>query len=223
MWKDFYITDLSGNVPGQASTYDLWVNGTQVTSQNRDGGIVTGVSYSPATNTITLNNVNRTSGLMIRAGISGLLVKLVGDNSIKHSASSNSSFLRADEGVNVTIDGGGSGTLTIEHGTQGSYPMFNMYANSSVTIKDVPKINITCGHLVMSGNINNSNTARLIINNSTGKFVTTSTRFSSVLLDIAELQLINAEVVTGRAATAKPYSSGNRTFSSAPRLAMPTT
>ncbi|MBQ9467341.1 MAG: hypothetical protein IJU62_10240 [Muribaculaceae bacterium] len=162
-------------------------------------------------------NINKdNSGLMIRSGINGLRVLLKGNNVIKHSYSSNSSFLRVDEGVNVTIDGAGTGTLTIEHGTQGSYAMFNMYTNSSLTIRDVPAINITCGHVVMS-NGNNNSTAKLIINNSTGKFVTTSTRFSSVLLDIAEVQLVNAEIVTGRAATNKPTAAATARLSSAQR------
>ncbi|MBQ9466059.1 MAG: hypothetical protein IJU62_03670 [Muribaculaceae bacterium] len=187
------------------------VNTIPITSANSaEGAVTAGVSYDADSKTLTLNNVNRSSGLMVRTNIDGLRIRLVGDNKIKHSYSSNSSFVVAEEGCRVVIDGENSGTLTIEHGAQGSYPMFNMYPNSTVEIRDVPAINITCGHVVMHGNINNGYTAGLIINHSAGKFTTTSVRFSNVVEEIAELRLVNAEIVTGSNASNKPYSSGGK-------------
>ncbi len=183
------------------------VNGTVINDDNKhEGGTVAGVSYDNGV--LTLNKINRTVGLTIRTNIDGLKVRLVGDNVIKHGYSTNSSFLMIEEGGSVTIDGENSGTLTIEHTTQGNYPMFNMYKNTSVTIKDVPAINITCGHSVMYGSINSGGTAKLTINNSTGKFV--STKQTNPIIGIASLTLVGTELVAGNDASRTPYTSGTR-------------
>lgn len=187
------------------------VNSIYLTAANSaEGDVTAGLSYDASSKTVTLNNINRSSGLLIATNIDGLRIRLVGNNSIKHRATSFSSFIRADANTKVIIDGGNSGTLTIEHGSQGSYPMFDMYPGSTVEIRDVPSIDITCGHVVMHGNINNKGTARLFINHSSGTFTTTSSRFSNVIDGIAELQLASAEIVTGNSASRKPYSSGRR-------------
>ena len=75
----------------QLESYDLWINGEQVTSNNCNnlnyiGGVSGNVKYNPANNTLTLNNatlVNSvTNGCCIKSEIDGLTVNLIGTNSL---------------------------------------------------------------------------------------------------------------------------------------------
>ena len=100
------------------ATYDLWINGVQVTCANQNGvtgpGISGSVTYAPSTNTLTLNNatVDR-RGLSVCAienaygGPTNLKIKLVGDNKIL--ANTNNIAINAKESQGFTLYG--SGTL----------------------------------------------------------------------------------------------------------------
>ena len=100
------------------ATYDLWINGVQVTCANQNGvtgpGISGSVTYAPSTNTLTLNNAT-----VDRRGLSvcaienaygcptNLKIKLVGDNKIL--ANTNNIAINAKESQGFTLYG--SGTL----------------------------------------------------------------------------------------------------------------
>ena len=100
------------------ATYDLWINGVQVTYANQNGvtgpGISGSVTYDPSTNTLTLNNATIDRGELSVVAIStaygapaNFKIKLVGDNKIL--ANSNSIAINAKESQGFTIYG--SGTL----------------------------------------------------------------------------------------------------------------
>lgn len=68
VWKDFYITDLDGNVPGSDPEYVLKITGVTVTSSNAGkGAIVPGVSvvFYDTFVTISMENVDYTGYLGI--------------------------------------------------------------------------------------------------------------------------------------------------------------
>ncbi len=99
-------------------TYDLWVNGVQVTGDNKSGvtgpGISGSVTYEPSTNTLTLNNATIDQRGLAVVAIStaygspaNFKIKLVGTNKIL--AYSNSIALKPRESQGFTIYG--SGTL----------------------------------------------------------------------------------------------------------------
>ena len=100
------------------ATYDLWINGVQVTCANQNGvtgpGISGSVTYDASINTLTLNNatIDR-MGLSVCAienaygGPTNLKIKLVGDNKIL--ANTNNIAINAKESQGFTLYG--SGTL----------------------------------------------------------------------------------------------------------------
>ena len=100
------------------ATYDLWINGVQVTYANQNGvtgpGISGSVTYDPSTNTLTLNNATIDRGELSVVAIStaygspaNFKIKLVGTNKIL--ANFNSIAINAKESQGFTIYG--SGTL----------------------------------------------------------------------------------------------------------------
>ena len=100
------------------ATYDLWINGVQVTCANQNGvtgpGISGSVTYDPSTNTLTLNNATIDRGELSVVAIStaygspaNFKIKLVGTNKIL--ANFNSIAINAKESQGFTIYG--SGTL----------------------------------------------------------------------------------------------------------------
>jgi surface protein len=100
------------------ATYDLWINGVQVTCANQNGvtgsGISGSVTYDPSTNTLTLNNATIDQGGLSVVAIStaygspaNFKIKLVGDNKIL--ANFNSIAINAKESQGFTLYG--SGTL----------------------------------------------------------------------------------------------------------------
>ena len=100
------------------ATYDLWINGVQVTCANQNGvtgpGISGSVTYDASINTLTLNNatIDR-RGLSVCAienaygGPTNLKIKLVGDNKIL--ANTNNIAINIKESHGFTLYG--SGTL----------------------------------------------------------------------------------------------------------------
>ncbi len=100
------------------ATYDLWINGVQVTYANQNGvtgpGISGSVTYEPSTNTLTLNNATVDQGGLSVVAIStaygspaNFKIKLVGTNKIL--ANFNSIAINAKESQGFTLYG--SGTL----------------------------------------------------------------------------------------------------------------
>ena len=98
-------------------TYDLWINGVQVTCANQNGvtgpGISGSVTYEPSTNTLTLNNATIDQrGLSVVAistaygAPANFKIKLVGTNKIL--ANFNSIAISAKESQGFTLYGSGS-------------------------------------------------------------------------------------------------------------------
>lgn len=82
-----------------STVYDIWVDGVQVTSENKDNLFSGTVSYDPTTHTLSLNNATLGNDTMSDYGIkttipSTLKIRLTGTNSIT----------RTDPGVGVGID-----------------------------------------------------------------------------------------------------------------------
>lgn len=86
------IVMVAGLLPATAmaaepTVYDIWVDGVQVTSENKDNLCGGTVSYDPATHTLSLNNATLDSETMSDYGIkttipSTLKIRLTGTNSI---------------------------------------------------------------------------------------------------------------------------------------------
>ena len=114
----------TGNYTGSAqktfnivASYDIWVAGTLVTSNNANnvlGGTKATVSYDEETNTLTLNDASGIS--TISTTLSTLDIDLVGSNSLYRS--SDGSIFESASGEAVTINlkstGATKGSLTME-------------------------------------------------------------------------------------------------------------
>ena len=98
-------------------TYDLWINGVQVTCANQNGvtgpGISGSVTYQPSTKTLTLNNATIDQRGLTECAIStaygapaNLKIKLVGENKIL--ANDNTIAINIKESHGFTLYGSGS-------------------------------------------------------------------------------------------------------------------
>ena len=91
------IVMVAGLLPATAlaaepTAYDIWVDGVQVTSENKDNLCSGTVSYDPTTHTLSLNNATLDSDTMSDYGIkttipSTLKIRLTGTNSITRTYS----------------------------------------------------------------------------------------------------------------------------------------
>ena len=122
--------------------YDVWVDGTQVTSANKDNvlgnsGTPT-VTYDPTTKTLTLNNATISSENTQGQGIyasDDLTINLIGTNTITGS----------DNSIYST----GALTITSENETKGSLTMSSagdlttVYATAPITIQGSAVVNAT--------------------------------------------------------------------------------
>ena len=125
------------------TTYDLWVAGVQVTSDNleinsADNGAITGsAKYDPVTNTLTLDNfsytgegyaIPDTESDAVIYSYGNLKLKLVGVNSITFDNSAN--LVVASEGLYVkgdlTVTDDSNGSLTATAGYLGIYSAGNL-------------------------------------------------------------------------------------------------
>lgn len=104
------------NIFSDAVDYSLWVNGTQVTSENKDN-ITDRVSFNATENTLTLNGINATleEGAFITNGLDQLTINLLGANTV---TCGNFNFLVKKEGdvdheVAFTTDPRAAGNLTM--------------------------------------------------------------------------------------------------------------
>lgn len=113
-----------------ATTYNLWIAGTQISSGNCADlstipGISSKASYDPGTKTLTLNNatVNTTAGgnggIGIENDISGLTLRLIGKNTI---TAQNSGGIRNGQAADLNITG--EGRLTVNGSTTASYEYY---------------------------------------------------------------------------------------------------
>ncbi|HHT23276.1 MAG TPA: carbohydrate-binding domain-containing protein, partial [Bacteroidales bacterium] len=149
-------------VPG--TIYDLWINGVQVNSQNKDNltvipGVTAGtISYNPTSKTLTLNNanINMPDGAnAIKSGIEALNIDVQGDN---NSVNSNGwATMRFDKSATIK----GSGKLNVSHSAIQGWTIFAS-GNSVLTI-DGCTVNATSTGRSITGDDNGT----LTINNAT--------------------------------------------------------
>ena len=98
------------------TAYDIWVDGVQVTSENKDNLFNGTVSYDPTTHTLSLNNATLDNDAMSDYGIktiipSTLKIRLTGTNSITRTYTGGGVgiYLNYSNSVEIT----GDGTLVI--------------------------------------------------------------------------------------------------------------
>ena len=100
----------------EPTVYDIWVDGVQVTSENKDNLFSGTVSYDPTTHTLSLNNATLDNDTMSDYGIkttipSTLKIRLTGTNSITRTDPGGGVgiYLNYSNSVEIT----GDGTLVI--------------------------------------------------------------------------------------------------------------
>ena len=100
----------------EPTVYDIWVDGVQVTSENKDNLFSGTVSYDPTTHTLSLNNATLDDDTMSDYGIkttipSTLKIRLTGTNSITRTDPGGGVgiYLNYSNSVEIT----GDGTLVI--------------------------------------------------------------------------------------------------------------
>ena len=115
------IVMVAGLLPATAlaaepTVYDIWVDGVQVTSENKDNLFSGTVSYDPTTHTLSLNNATLDSDTLSDYGIkttipSTLKIRLTGTNSITRTDPDGGVgiYLNYSNSVEIT----GDGTLVI--------------------------------------------------------------------------------------------------------------
>ena len=115
------IVMVAGLLPATAlaaepTVYDIWVDGVQVTSENKDNLFSGTVSYDPITHTLSLNNATLDNDTMSDYGIkttipSTLKIRLTGTNSITRTDPDGGVgiYLNYSNSVEIT----GDGTLVI--------------------------------------------------------------------------------------------------------------
>ena len=170
-------------IDSDITTYDLYINGTQVTSENCSnlkvisGVSGTTVSYNPTTNTLTLNNatISSTTSVPVNNYITGLTIKVIGTNTLKTTVS-NHIALQIMQNTTIT----GTGTLNAGSAvTSGCM----VYTGKTLTINGGAQVSCvgyiygiygysTSSRLVISG-ANTKLTAMGITNGSYYQLVTT--------------------------------------------------
>ena len=126
----------------EPTVYDIWVDGVQVTSENKDNLCSGTVSYDPTTHTLSLNNATLDSDTMSGYGIkttipSTLKIRLTGTNSITRTYSGGGIAIAPNSGNSVEITG--DGTLVIN--VNGN-PYDGISAGADVKISDKAKVTI---------------------------------------------------------------------------------
>ena len=99
-----------------STVYDIWVDGVQVTSENKDNLFSGTVSYDPTTHTLSLNNATLDKDTMSGYGIkttipSTLKIRLTGTNSITRTDPYGGMGIAPNSSNSVEITG--DGTLVI--------------------------------------------------------------------------------------------------------------
>ena len=118
----------------QSTTYNVWVGGTQVTSANKDNVLGNGaVTYTPDTNTLTLNGVTITNITENTSGIKAsndLTIALIGEY---NTISGTGHAIEMTNGT-LTITGPGSLNASSSSGQTTIYAGGNVIINSGAKI-----------------------------------------------------------------------------------------
>jgi hypothetical protein len=153
-------------IDSNITTYDLWINGTQVNSDNYTnlkvirGVSGTTVSYNPTSKTLTLSGATITNNTDpgIRSEISGLTIKVIGTNNVTVTAGNHYAvqFMQ-----NATI----TGTGTLNTGSTAGTGCF-VYTGKTLNINGGVQVKFVGA---IYGIIGYSTTSRLIISGATTK------------------------------------------------------
>ena len=121
------IVMVAGLLPATAlaaepTVYDIWVDGVQVTSENKDNLCSGTVSYDPTTHTLSLNNATLDSDTMSDYGIkttipSTLKIRLTGTNSITRTYTGGGIAIAPHSGNSVEITGDGTLVINVNGST----------------------------------------------------------------------------------------------------------
>lgn len=143
----FSIVMVAGLLPATAlaaepTVYDIWVDGVQVTSENKDNLCSGTVSYDPTTHTLSLNNAilnsDTTSDYGIKTTIpSTLKIRLTGTNSITRTYSGGGIAIAPNSGNSVEITGDGTLVINVNGNTYDG-----ISAGADVKISDKAKVTI---------------------------------------------------------------------------------
>ena len=122
------------------TVYDIWVDGVQVTSENKDNLCSGTVSYDPTTHTLSLNNATLDSDTMSDYGIkttipSTLKIRLTGTNSITRTYSGGGIAIAPNSGNSVEITGDGTLVINVNGSTYDG-----ISAGADVKISDKAKV-----------------------------------------------------------------------------------
>ena len=141
------IVMVAGLLPATAlaaepTVYDIWVDGVQVTSENKDNLCSGTVSYDPTTHTLSLNNATLDSDTMSDYGIkttipSTLKIRLTGTNSITRTYSGGGIAIAPNSGNSVEITGDGTLVINVNGNTYDG-----ISAGADVKISDKAKVTI---------------------------------------------------------------------------------
>ncbi len=131
------------------TTYPLWVGGERITSEKLTVVGATGTAtYTPETNTLTLNNYTYSGegndfSAINYEGADPLNLVLVGENSLTHTGGQASFCLFSDGGLHIS----GTGTLRV---TAGATPV-EFSSAESFGIRSNGNITVSSGTLIVSG------------------------------------------------------------------------
>ena len=170
------------------TAYDIWVDGVQVTSENKDNLCGGTVSYDPTTHTLSLNNATLDNDTLSDYGIktiipSTLKIRLTGTNSIIRTCPGGGIGIAPNSGNSVEITG--DGTLMINVSGE-NYD--GISAGADVKISDKAKVIINAeGGLGITGRMVEIDGATV---NSTGLYAG---------IDAHSLKIVNGADVTLKA------------------------
>ena len=170
------------------TVYDIWVDGVQVTSENKDNLCGGTVSYDPTTHTLSLNNATLDNDTISAYGIKTIIpntlkIQLTGTNSITRTYPGGGMGIAPNSGNSVEITG--DGTLVINVSGE-SYD--GISAGADVKISDKAKVIINAeGGLGITGKMVEIDGATV---NSTGLYAG---------IDAHSLKIVNGADVTLKA------------------------
>ena len=170
------------------TVYDIWVDGVQVTSENKDNLCGGTVSYDPTTHTLSLNNTTLDNDTMSDYGIKTIIpntlkIRLTGTNSIIRTCPGGGLGIAPNSANSVEITG--DGTLMINVSGE-NYD--GISAGADVKISDKAKVIINAeGGLGITGRMVEIDGATV---NSTGLYAG---------IDAHSLKIVNGADVTLKA------------------------
>ena len=172
----------------ETTTYDIWVDGVQVTSENKDNLFGGTVSYDPTTHTLSLNNATLDNDTMSDYGIKTIIpntlkIRLTGTNNITRTYPGGGMGIAPNSSNSVEITGDGTLVINVNGETYDG-----ISAGADVKISDKAKVVINSeGGLGITGRMVEIDGATV---NSTGLYAG---------IDAHKLKIVNGADVTLKA------------------------